>query len=450
MLSGTRVIVVGAGLAGLTAAVELTRLRASVQIVEARDRVGGRIWTRRGTDGETSVEAGAEFVDHEHAHVRRLIGQCGLGLARVLRQGFGLALSIGARVEVHRSQQVEWRTLTLKLAPVTRAYRKAGGGAWASVVGTALAARSVHAVLTAIGASRRTQALAQAMRGYYLAEPHDLSSVVLLDQILRGGNPGRARIYRIKGGAGRLPETLAESLSGAVLLRHVVGRISQTGTKVTCAVATPSGRLAALEADAVIVTAPAPLVRSIEFDPGLTTAQACAYETLTAGPATKLSLRFATPWWRRPLRPSAFGTNLPIGAVWEGAEDRPDVAMLTLLAGGDASARLKARVAADGAPGLMADLRWMGTPDPPYLAAPAVSWEHDPWSRGGYAVFGPGFDPRLRPVLGASHGRVIFAGEHTSERWQGFMNGAVESGLRAARDVEALVDLDRAGPIGEP
>jgi monoamine oxidase len=446
MLPGTRVIVVGAGLAGLTAAVELTRLRASVQIVEARDRVGGRVWTRPGADGESSVEAGAEFVDHDHAQLRRLIGQCGLDLARVLRQGFGLALSIGARVEVHGSHQVEWRTLALKLAPVARAYRKAGGS-WDSVVGAALAARSVHAVLTAAGATRRTQALAQAMRGYYLAEPQELSSVVLLDEIVQGRNPGRTRLYRIKGGAGRLTEALASSLSDAVLLRHVVGRVSQTGTKVTCAVATPSGRLAALEADAVIVTVPAPLVRSIEFDPGLTTAQTCAYETLTAGPVTKVSLRFATPWWRRPLRPRAFGTNLPIGAVWEGAEEQPDVAMLTFLAGGDASARLKARVAADGAAGVMTDLRWLGTPDPPRLAAPAVSWEQDPWARGGYAVFGPGFDPRLRPMLGASHGRVIFAGEHTSERWQGFMNGAVESGLRAARDVEALVNLDRAGLV---
>jgi monoamine oxidase len=141
----------------------------------------------------------------------------------------------------------------------------------------------------------------------------------------------------------------------------------------------------------------------------------------------------------------AFSTNLPIGAVWDGAEDQSDIAMLTFLAGGDASARLKARVTADGTPGLMADLRWMGRADSAAtMVAPPVSWEDDPWARGGYAVFGPDFDPRLRAILGASHGRVIFAGEHTSERWQGFMNGAVESGLRAAQEVEQLIDLDRA------
>jgi monoamine oxidase len=444
MLSGTRVIVVGAGLAGLTAALELKRRRASVTVIDARDRVGGRVWTRLSPEGEAYVEAGAEFVDHEHAALRRLAGRCGLRLVRVLRRGFGAALSVGGRVEVHRSQRLEWRALALKLAPFSRAYGNAGGR-WDSAVGSALAARSVHAVLTAAGASRRTHALAQAMRGYYLAEPRDLSAVLLLDQIVSGGDPGRTRMYRIAGGASRLPEALAASLRGLLLLRHVVGRISQTRTKVTCAVATPSGRLATLEADAVVLTAPAPLIRSIEFAPTLTTAQASAYDTLAAGPATKVSLRFVTPWWRRPLRPVAFSTNLPIGAVWDGAEDQSDIAMLTFLAGGDASARLKARVTADGTPGLMADLRWMGRADSAAtMVAPPVSWEDDPWARGGYAVFGPDFDPRLRAILGASHGRVIFAGEHTSERWQGFMNGAVESGLRAAQEVEQLIDLDRA------
>jgi monoamine oxidase len=67
-----------------------------------------------------------------------------------------------------------------------------------------------------------------------------------------------------------------------------------------------------------------------------------------------------------------------------------------------------------------------------------VTWEDERWSRGGYAVFGPAFDPYLRGALSASHGRLVFAGEHTSRKWQGFMNGAVESGLRAAREIESL------------
>ena len=67
-----------------------------------------------------------------------------------------------------------------------------------------------------------------------------------------------------------------------------------------------------------------------------------------------------------------------------------------------------------------------------------MRWEEERWSRGAYAAFDAGFAPALRPSLARPHGRVTFAGEHTSERWQGYMNGALESGLRAAREIAAL------------
>jgi len=70
-----------------------------------------------------------------------------------------------------------------------------------------------------------------------------------------------------------------------------------------------------------------------------------------------------------------------------------------------------------------------------------LTWEDDPWWRGGYAVFDPSFDPSLRPWLARPAGRVVFAGEHTSLRWQGYMNGAIESGKRAAAEVRVLSEL---------
>ena len=74
-------------------------------------------------------------------------------------------------------------------------------------------------------------------------------------------------------------------------------------------------------------------------------------------------------------------------------------------------------------------------PEPPWST---VVWEADPWSRGGYAFFDPAFDPALRQWLARPFGRIFFAGEHTSFRWQGYMNGAVESGRRAAAEIEAV------------
>ena len=68
-------------------------------------------------------------------------------------------------------------------------------------------------------------------------------------------------------------------------------------------------------------------------------------------------------------------------------------------------------------------------------------WEQDPYARGGYAYFDPGFDPALRAWLARPAGRLFFAGEHTSLKWQGYMNGAVESGRRAAAEVAAAHTL---------
>ena len=68
----------------------------------------------------------------------------------------------------------------------------------------------------------------------------------------------------------------------------------------------------------------------------------------------------------------------------------------------------------------------------------STTWEMDRFARGGYAVFGLGFKPEWRSELSRAVGRIAFAGDHTSRDWQGYMNGAVESGARAARDIETM------------
>lgn len=77
------------------------------------------------------------------------------------------------------------------------------------------------------------------------------------------------------------------------------------------------------------------------------------------------------------------------------------------------------------------------------LASRSISWEDDPWARGGYAFFNSSFLPMARRLLAVPWKRAFFAGEHTSLRWQGYMNGAVESGFRAAEEVLATIDSRR-------
>ena len=158
------------------------------------------------------------------------------------------------------------------------------------------------------------------------------------------------------------------------------------------------------------------------------------------GPATKAHLLFDRAWWRRAGHPDAWGSNLDTGAVWEAAGARPGV--LTMLAGGRASKAFRELLEGFGPQRLVRRLSWLGEPGEARDFR-STTWEMDRFARGGYAVFGPDFRPEWRAELSRSVGRVAFAGDHTSRKWQGYMNGAVESGIRAARDVDIMHAMRR-------
>jgi monoamine oxidase len=128
----------------------------------------------------------------------------------------------------------------------------------------------------------------------------------------------------------------------------------------------------------------------------------------------------------------AFATDTDLGAFWDGTEGNGT--LLTFLGGGCVSRRLRTRADQSGSH-LLDDLCWLGMAGAPVNAIRTVTWEDDLWAGGGYAYLDPSFDPAWRPLLSSRAGRLVFAGEHTSEAWQGYMNGAVESGLRAAREL---------------
>src|SRR5262249_13067042 len=104
---------------------------------------------------------------------------------------------------------------------------------------------------------------------------------------------------------------------------------------------------------------------------------------------------------------------------------------------GRASQEIHELLKSDGLDGLARRLDWLGPPSRP-IAMREIVWDRDPWARGGYAVLDPTFDPAWRDWLVRPPGRVVFAREPASIRWQGYVNGAVESGQRAAEEVRAL------------
>ena len=443
-LRGCVVVVVGAGLAGLAAAVELKKRGADVTVFEARDRTGGRVLTvRDGFAERQHAEAGGDFIDEDHTEMCRLVRSYGLTLAPILLSGFAFVRSRrGGKIGLPIRSEKVWHQLAEALDPFIQGYRLSEER-WDGAVAKQLGSLSVAEWMRRTRLHPDVASMLFGLRGFFLGDPSDLSLLTLVDQIA-SDTPGKGRMYRIRGGNDALPAALAAELRERVRLRHEVLAICQRETGVLVTVRMASRDEKRIRADYVVVTLPAGKVRSLEFDPALPPLQRDAIAKLRYGPVTKTLLQFDHRFWRRRGRPLAYGTDLPTGAVWDGNEEqRGRHGILCLMAGGSASPATQELLANAGPQELARRLDWLGASRGTLLATATVSWEQDPWVGGGYALFGPQYDASLRQWLARPFGRILFAGEHTSLRWQGYMNGAVESGLRAAAEVQALHSLRR-------
>lgn len=427
-------MIAGAGLAGLVAARALSQKGAAVTVIEARARAGGRVLTRRDPfQYRQHAEAGADLIDASQTAIRKLTGELHLRLTPILTDGFtSIQEKNGRRVRGRGG----WEELARRLSPEIRLFC-AAERRWDSGVAQVLAKESVSQWLDRTRAPHAVRSVAIGMRGFFLADPSDLSLLSLVDQFAQEGAPGQEQMFRVAGGNDRITETLATTLRGRLKLQTILRAVTQTRDGIAADVEI-SGRARRSRAHFLICAMPATTLRHVRFAPALPRLQRMAVRSLRYGAATKTSLQLRSTAWRRRGQPRAFGTALPIGAVWDANEEqRGDSGILTLMAGGGASAATQSLLARGGPAALLKQIDWLGVENAELLGFDSTSWERDRWARGGYAVFDCNYDPTLRPWLARPFGRVFFAGEHTSLESQGYMNGAVETGLRAAAEIEA-------------
>ncbi len=436
-----RVIVVGAGIAGLVAAHDLDAAGYDVVVAEARSRVGGRIRTVRAPfSGGQYAEAGGEFIDTTHTMMRSIARQAGLSLSDVRK---------GADVD---------REGTVRVGGVDRTDSAARAGATgtqlealdarvealsrklsiADPVGTgaALDRRSVADLLDELALSPEARFLAEAdIRNEYTVEPDRLSLLFHAYLYRRTEELPESGVeaFRITGGNDQVPRAIAEDLGARIVhLRAPVTRIERPsggGVRVTIGGERVSARWC-------VLAAPLPAVRDIAFSPALPAALAAAIDDVQYGVGTKELLQYDRRFWRDSGRSGDLLTDGSVGAAWQ-ATDR-QAGTRGILIGYTAADRgaaytalgEKARLAEAAA---SIDEAFPGSADLVHAGA-STAWAAERFTGGTYTAWKPGDMTRHWNVLRRPIGPLVLAGEHTST-YASYMEGGARSGRTASTTI---------------
>jgi monoamine oxidase len=401
-----RVCVIGAGFAGLAAADALTAAGVEVMVLEARDRVGGRVWSHRPWDG-TRIEMGAEFVTEGYRKLPETAARLGLGLAP-------MGMSFGKR---------DPRGGIGATVPALRAATAAFA---AAVAAGDLQGVSVAQLLDRLPINPGARELIGCRIQVSYAHPAgDIAadSVRDVEQLFDG-----SEARRVKGGNQGIALRLAARLGAAVRLSSPARRVAHTPGGVR--VSTDGDEV---EAEACVVAVPAPVAGGIAFQPPLPEWKAAAIARTVSGHAAKLFVPLS-----RPAAPSSVMAVPEHFWTWTaGGEDGESAAVMGAFAG--SSPALARLAVAAGAQRWLSRVRRL-RPDLELDEGGAVlsTWIDDPWACGAYSTRSPGQPRSDDEVLRRPCGRIAFAGEHTAGEWFGTMEGALLSGERAAADVLAM------------
>ena len=443
------VVVLGAGLAGLAAGYELKRAGHSVTLLEARDTAGGRVRTLRDpfSDG-LYVEAGAFGFPPSHEFTASYVEEFGLPIRLAVKFGFEQIAQMHGRVfRIVAGKAVDppfnltpaerdagvYGLTSLYLGDYLRSIGDPTRKKWPPASLRDLDAVSCAELLQDVGASDAAieviNALHLGLLGFGIDSISALSAVV--SEALSAGGA----FYEIEGGNDQLPNALKKRLKKRFKKQAVVRRIEQDESGVTVFYSN-NGAMEPVTADRVVCALPFPVLREIEVYPAFSEEKQRAIRELKLTPVTRTYLQFRTRQWEGSRLDGSGFSDLEIQNTYSPTVAQPG--QRGILASFTAGRRALDMSALPESARIDMVLRRMdalfGNLNSQFETAISHAWHEDEFARGGFTYYEPGQMTTLLPAAQRSEGRIHFAGEHTSA-WYGWMNGALESGNRAAEEV---------------
>lgn len=447
----SKAIVIGAGLSGLNAALLLEEQGIDVQVIEGRNRVGGRILSHRNVNG--NPESGGTSFGPGYARLMDACKRFKVGLIDVTP----IVPFFNDRELVLDGTAIpktDWPTHAknpfpngMKQLPpwaylmpiIGKNNPLKTGDAWLDPANAKYDV-SLHDWLVGLGVSEQIIELCWNNNPNHGTTAHDVSAMMVLFgqtfAMIQAQLGGKTFGYTATGGNQSIPEAMAGGLKKPVLFdRNVIGlRTTTSGAEVHCADGT------VYKADRVICSMPMSVLRRVRIDPLIGGKQGLAINTLASQPVNMVHLNIKRPFWEEDGRnPNIFGNGLAGMVVAERKGKTPqEITSLTIWIRGRNATWMdtldeKAAVAA-----IMDDF---------YKVRPAAqgkvevaayhSWYRQPFSAGDWALWAPGQVNSFASAVGTAHGRLHFCGEHTAVSNRG-MEGAMESGERAAFEVLGL------------
>jgi monoamine oxidase len=450
-----KVIVIGAGLAGMSSAYELTQAGHEVTVLEARARSGGRVWTLRDSFPEgLYVEAGATNVFDNHQWTMKYVKELGVALDPMGSSGGGASIYHirGKRIVIKSGSPVEW---PLELKPEEKGLSR--GALWAKYVAPVVKelvdpeaadwppaslkrydSISFAEFLRQQGASPGAVEILRLGLADQLGEGADAVSAL---NLLREAAP-RAVVkqsFSIHGGSDTLPRAFAARLGERIHYGMPAVKIEHDarGVRVICSQA---GRRQTFAADYLICAIPFAVLKRVEVSPGFSPEKAQAIAQLGNTSVVRVFMQTRKRFWLDEKLSGAATTDLPIMTAYDKAHYLPgNRGLLEAYVAGERARRL-ASMTSGARLNFTVEQMEMILPDirEHYEGGASVCWDEDEWARGAYAWFKPGQMESFLPHIARPEGRVHFAGDHTSP-WPGWMNGALQSGARAAREVNQAI-----------